>query len=338
MTTRLRLQRASDGYLEVPFPAVIHNKTHFLCKRLRQSTELPSLLILLALAASGCKHQFQTNQHLAGTGDYKLGPDSMLQEGVPRGEVTKYKWESKVFPGTVRDYWVYVPAQYDSTKPACLMVFQDGNNYQRTNGEFRAPIVFDNLIHKKEVPVTIGIFINPGDVPPAGDGQKGRSNRSFEYDSLGDLYARFLLEEILPEVGKKYNLAQDPDARSICGISSGGICAWTVAWERPEAFHKVLSHVGSFTNIRGGHVYPALIRKTEKKPIRVFLQDGAKDLDNLHGNWPLANQEMAAALKFAGYDYKFEFGTEGHNGKHGGAILPDSLRWLWRDYPGVVLH
>jgi len=286
-------------------------------------TLLPSLSVAASLVAAD---------------DYKLGPDSMPQEGVPRGEVTKYKWESKVFPGTVRDYWVYVPAQYDSTKPACVMIFQDGNNYQRTNGEFRAPIVFDNLIHKKEIPVTIGIFINPGDVPPAGDSQKGRSNRSFEYDSLGDLYARFLLEEILPEVGKKYNLAQDPDARAICGISSGGICAWTVAWERPEAFHKVLSHVGSFTNIRGGHVYPALIRKTEKKPIRVFLQDGAKDLDNLHGNWPLANQEMAATLKFAGYDYKFEFGTEGHSGKHGGAILPDSLRWLWRDYPGVVLH
>ena len=286
-----------------------------------------TLLSSLSLAAS-----------LLAADDYKLGPDSMPQEGVPRGEVTKFKWESKIFPGTVRDYWVYVPAQYNSAKPACVMVFQDGNNYQRTNGEFRAPIVFDNLIQKKEMPVTIGIFINPGEVPPAEEGQKGRSNRSFEYDSLGDLYARFLLEEILPEVEKKYNLAHDPEARAIGGISSGGICAWTVAWERPEAFHKVLSHVGSFTNIRGGHVYPALIRKTEKKPIRIFLQDGAKDLDNLHGNWPLANQEMAAALKFAGYDYKFEFGTEGHNGKHGGAILPDSLRWLWRDYPGVILH
>jgi enterochelin esterase family protein len=185
------------------------------------------------------------------------------------------------------------------------------------------------------MPVSIGIFINPGETPAAEEGKKGRSNRSFEYDSLSDQYARFLLDEILPEVGKKYNLTQDPAGRAICGISSGGICAWTVAWERPDAFRKVLSHVGSFTNIRGGHVYPALIRKAERKPIRVFLQDGAKDLDNAYGNWPLANQEMAAALKFSGYDYKFEFGTEGHNGKHGGAIFPDSLRWLWRDYPGV---
>ena len=265
--------------------------------------------------------------------DYKLGPDSMPQEGVPRGEVTKHHWGSKVFAGTERDFWVYVPKQYDPARPACVMVFQDGGNYVSTNGQFRVPVVFDNLIAKKEMPVTIGVFINPGEVPAAEPGQKPRSNRSFEYDSLGDQYARFLMDEILPEVEKQYHLTQDPDGRAICGISSGGICAWTVAWERPGDFHKVLSHVGSFTNIRGGHVYPALIRKTEKKPIRVFLQDGANDLDNLHGNWPLANQEMAAALKFMGYDYRFEFGTEGHNGKHGGAILPDSLRWLWRDYP-----
>lgn len=266
---------------------------------------------------------------------YALGPDSMTQEGVPQGEVTKHQWESKIFPGTVRDYWIYVPKQYDAAKPACVMIFQDGGNYQNAKGDFRVPIVFDNLIHKQEMPITIGIFINPGKVPPAEPGQNGRDNRSFEYDSLGDQYARFLLEEILPEVGKSYNLVKEANGRAIGGISSGGICAWTAAWERPDAFGKVLSHVGSFTNIRGGHVYPALIRKTEKKAIRVFLQDGSRDLDNLHGSWPLANQEMAAALKFAGYDYKFEFGTEGHNGKHGGAILPESLKWLWRDYPGV---
>ena len=264
--------------------------------------------------------------------DYKLGPDSLPQEGVPRGEVTKYKWESKLFPGTVRDYWIYVPKQYDAAKPACLMVFQDGGSYMGTNGQFRTTVVFDNLIHKKEMPVTIGVFLNPGEVPAAEPGQKGRSNRSFEYDSRGDLYARFLIEEFLPEVEKKFNLTKDPEGRAIGGISSGGICAFTVAWERPEAFHKVLSHVGSFTNIRGGHVYPALIRKAEKKPLRVFLQDGEKDLDNLHGNWPLSNKDMAAALKFKGYDYRFEFGTEGHNGKHGGAILPESLKWLWASY------
>ena len=119
-------------------------------------------------------------------------------------------------------------------------------------------------------------------------------------------------------------------------MSSGGICAWTVAWERPDQFGKVLSHIGSFTNIRGGHVYPALIRKTEPKPIRVFLQDGANDLNNRHGSWPLANLQMAQSLGFAGYDHRFVFGDGAHNGKHGGAILPDSLRWLWRDWRGSL--
>ena len=169
-----------------------------------------------------------------------------------------------------------------------------------------------------------------GNIAPAQAGGRPRSNRSFEYDTLSDQYARFLLEEILPDVGKSYKLTDNPDQRAICGLSSGGICAWTVAWERPDAFRKVLSQIGSFTNIRGGHVYHALIRKTEKKPIRVFLQDGSNDLDNAHGNWPLANQEMAAALKFAKYDYRFEFGDGGHTPKHGGALLPDALRWLWR--------
>jgi enterochelin esterase-like enzyme len=268
---------------------------------------------------------------LGGEDEYKLGPDSVRHEGVPKGDVTKNAWHSKVFPGTVRDFWVYVPAQYHGTKPANVMVFQDGEGYVKENGDFRVPVVFDNLIHKGEMPVTIGIFINPGRLldPPSRD-PKQASNRRFEYDTLSDQYARFLLEEILPEVGKTYNLTNDPECRAIGGMSSGGICAFTVAWQRPDAFHKVLSHVGSFTNIRGGHVYPSLIRSTPNKPIRVFLQDGSNDVDNEFGNWWLANQEMAAALKFKHYDYKFVGGTGKHSGKHGGAILPDSLRWLWR--------
>jgi enterochelin esterase-like enzyme len=264
--------------------------------------------------------------------DYKFGEDSKRHDGVPEGTVTKHSWtKSKVFPGTERDYWVYVPKQYEASQPACVMVFQDGGNYVDANKDFRVPIVFDNLIHKKEMPVTIGIFINPGNIPAAQGEAKPRSNRSFEYDSLSPAYADFLLKEILPEVGKSHKLTDNAERRAICGISSGGICAWTVAWERPDAFRKVLSHVGSFTNIRGGDVYPGMIRKTERKPIRVFLQDGSGDLDNAHGNWPLANQQMAAALKFAGYDYQFVYGDGAHNGKHGGAILPESLRWLWRD-------
>jgi len=266
---------------------------------------------------------------------YKLGEDSQRHDGVPRGTVTEHVWKSQIFPGTIRRYWVYVPAQYDGSEPAAVMVFQDGHAYVGEEGQFRVPVVLDNLIHKGDLPVIIGIFIDPGHtsdaLPDKAGWQPRPANRSFEYDTLSDQYARFLLDEILPEVGKQYRLTDDPDRRAICGISSGAICAWTVAWERPDAFRKVLSHVGSFTNIRGGHVYPALIRKTDPKPIRVFLQDGSGDLDNAHGNWPLANQQMAAALKFADYDHKFVYGEGGHNGIHGGAILPDSLRWLWRD-------
>jgi len=264
--------------------------------------------------------------------DYQLGPDSMRKDGVPQGKVTEHDWnQSKVYPGTERKYWVYVPAQYDATKPARVMVFQDGQSFVSETGSYRVPVVFDNLIHKGDMPVTIAVLINPGVIPPATPGAMPRRNRSNEYDRVSDDYGRFLLEEILPEVGKTYKLTDDPDGRAICGSSSGGICSFSVAWHRPQAFHKVLSFIGSFTDIQGGHVYPSLIRKTEKKPLRVFLQDGSSDLDNTFGNWPLANQQMAAALKFKGYDYKFEFGDGAHNGKHGGSIMPDALRWLWRE-------
>tara|TARA_R110002096_G_scaffold27831_11_gene84640 strand:- start:764 stop:1648 length:885 start_codon:yes stop_codon:yes gene_type:complete len=264
--------------------------------------------------------------------DYVPGPDSMVKDGVPQGTVTQHQWVSEIYPGTVRDYWVYVPAQYHESDRACVLICQDGGGFVKESGSFRAPTVLDNLIHAGEIPVTIGIFINPGVVPAAKKGQQPRKNRSFEYDTLSDQYARFLLEEILPEVGKSYQLSRNPRCRVLCGNSSGGICAFTAAWERPGAFRKVISHVGSFTNIRGGHVYPALIRKSDSKPLRVFLQDGENDLDNLHGNWPLANQQMAAALEYSGYDYQFVMGTGKHSGRHGGAVFPDTLRWIWRDW------
>jgi len=264
--------------------------------------------------------------------DYQLGPDSIRQDGVPRGKVSEHDWnESKVYPGTQRKYWVYVPAQYDAAKPANVMVFQDGQGFVNENGSYRVPVVFDNLIHKKEMPVTIAVLINPGVIPSATPGGMPRRNRSNEYDRVSDDYARFLLDEILPEVGKTYKLTDNPDGRAICGSSSGGICSFSVAWHRPDAFRKVLSFIGSFTDIQGGHVYPSLVRKSEKKPLRVFLQDGSSDLDNQFGNWPLANQQMAAALKYKGYDYKFVFGDGAHTPKHGGSILPDALRWLWRE-------
>jgi enterochelin esterase-like enzyme len=263
-----------------------------------------------------------------GVETYTEQPELTAKDGVPKGKLTRQQpWKSQIFPGTTRDWWVYVPAQYKDNQPACVMVFQDGSGYTSF-----VPTVFDNLIAKGEMPVTVAVLINPG---------AGRQ-RSVEYDTLSDRYARFLLEEILPEVEKTVKLRHDPESRAIAGISSGGICAWTVAWERPNEFHKVLSWVGSFTNIasgqtrrEGGHNYEALIRKSAKKPIRVFLQDGANDLDNDNGNWPLANQQMAKALEFKKYDYHFVFGQGFHSPRHGRSILPESLRWLWRDYkPG----
>lgn len=268
-----------------------------------------------------------------GAEPYTHGPDSQRQEGVPQGKVTEHSWDDcKTYPGTTRKYWVYVPQQYDGSAPACLMVFQDGQSYLNEKGDFRATIVMDNLIHKKEMPVTIGLFINPGQVPAAGEGAQPRRNRSYEYDRPTGDYAEFLITEMLPELKKTYKITDDPEGRGTCGISSGGICAFSIAWHRPDQFRKVISHVGSFTNIQGGHNYHALVRKTEKKPLRIFLQEGSNDLDNLFGNWPLANQQLASSLKFKGYDYEFVMGEGGHNGKHGGAILPDAMRFIWKGY------
>ena len=265
---------------------------------------------------------------------YALGPDSQRQPGVPEGKITQHAFAaSKVFPGTTRDYWIYVPAQYKPEKPAAVMVFQDGAGVVNVTekGQQRVPIVFDNLIHRGEIPVTIGIFINPGVLPGAG-GTPIRYNRSYEYDSISDRYSKFLIDEILPEVAKQYNLSKDPNDYAIAGASSGAICAFTVAWHRPDVFRRVLSFIGSYTNLKGGNAYPDLIRKTEPKPIRVFLQDGENDLNIYSGSWWMANQSMAWALEYAGYDSKFVKGTEAHNMRHGGSIMPDALRWLWRDY------
>lgn len=288
------------------------------------------LRLSLAILTSACLIHSPTAQ---AADDYKLGPDSLAKEGVPRGRVEKHSWTStNVFPGTVRDYWIYTPAQYKPSEPACLMVFQDGGGYVSTNGSYRVPTVFDNLIHEGSMPVTIGVFINPGVVPAPSSNALPRFNRTFEYDSMGDRYVRFLLEEILPEVSKTHALKPDPGSRAIAGASSGAICAFTAAWERPDAFGRVFSTIGTYVGLRGGNEYPTLVRKTEPKPIRVYLQDGSADLNIYGGNWWIANQDMLSALEFAGYEVTHAWGDGGHNGKHGGAIFPDAMRWLWKDH------
>jgi len=292
-------------------------------------------------------------------GQYALGPDSLPQEGVPKGRLegpTVFK--SKIIGNTTRQYWVYVPAQYDPARPANVLVFQDGQRATPANGALRVPQVLENLIHKKEIPVTIGIFITPGqrgDAYPETIGTGNGNNRAQEYDSLTDTYARFIVEEMLPEVGKTYNLTSDPAGRAIGGTSSGAIAAFTVAWQRPDQFRNVVSFIGSYTSIgyrpaangqpmvAGGDLYPTLIRKNPIKPIRIFLQDGSADLDNEHGSWFLANQQMLAAFQYANrtadsrnnpgprYDVNHVWGDGAHSDAHGGSILPDVLRWIWRD-------
>lgn len=260
--------------------------------------------------------------------------DRQVHNDVPKGKVTSGVFsDSQLFPGTTREYSVYVPDQYRGDQPANLMVFMDGKNYAKADGAFRVPVVFDNLIHQNAMPVTIAVFVNPGTIHATKPGAADRSNRSLEYDSLGDRYASFLIDEFLPVALKGLNVADDPSRRAVCGISSGGICAFTVAWEKPDQFGKVLSHIGSFTNIRGGWAYPGLVRKTKDnpKPIKVYLQEGKDDLNNLHGNWPLGNQDLAAALQFAGYPYKLVMTDGGHSGKWAGEVFPSALRWLWSD-------
>ena len=260
------------------------------------------------------------------------------ESDIPKGEVLRFSFaQSKIFPGTYRDYWVYVPAQYTPDKPACLYVNQDGIQWQ-------APVVFDKLIHAKEMPVTIGVFVMHGRVRAADTNSAlDRFNRSYEYDGLGDNYARFLLEELLPNVETKktsdsraIRLSTNATDRAIGGSSSGAICAFTAAWERPDAFSRVFSAIGTYVGLRGGDRYSTLVRKTEPRPIRIFLQDGSNDLNIYGGDWWMANQTMERALTFAGYEVEHVWGTNGHNGQDGTKLFPDAMRWLWKDWPKPV--
>jgi enterochelin esterase-like enzyme len=281
---------------------------------------------------------------------YRLGPDSFPQEGVPKGEVRgpfTLLSTSGAYPGTQHTYWIYVPAQYDAAVPTALMVYQDGQAFMNPTGDIRAQNVMDNLIYRREIPVMIGVFINPGRTPEqpepnAREWGDRTTNRPTEYNTLDDKYARVITEELLPALEKDYNLSKDPEMRGIGGSSSGAIAAFTVAWERPNHFRKVLSNVGSFVNLRGGHVYPEKVLAAEKKPIRVYLCDGRNDNRGLRGtgeydetrDWFHQNVRLMKALTQKGYDVNYSWSMNLHGQKYGGMIMPEMMRWLWRD--GVV--
>jgi len=281
-----------------------------------------------------------------GDSQYRLGPDSLPQEGVPKGEIRgPFVLPCKVYAGTQHTYWVYVPSQYDSTIPTALMVYQDGQAFKNEKGDMRAQNVMDNLIYRREIPVMIGVFINPGRKPeqpeptPQNWGDRD-TNRPIEYNSLDDKYARVITEELMPALGKDFNISKDPNLHGIGGSSSGAIAAFTVAWERPDAFRKVLSNVGSFVNLRGGHVYPERVMEAEKKPIRVYLCDGRNDNRGLRNgihdeklDWFHQNVRLMKALTQKGYDVNYSWGMNLHGQKFGGAIMPEMMRWLWRDGP-----
>jgi enterochelin esterase-like enzyme len=279
---------------------------------------------------------------------YRLGPDSMPQQGVPKGEIRgPYHLPSQVYPGTQHTYWVYVPAQYDPSSAAALMIFQDGQAFKDESGDVRAQNVMDNLIYRREIPIMLAVFINPGRTPeqiepsPQTGWGDGTTNRVIEYNTLDDRYARVITEELMPVLYKEYNISKDPEQHGIGGSSSGAIAAFTVAWERPNEFRKVLSNVGSFVDLRGGYVYPERVLTSEKKPIRVFLCDGRNDhrgvgpegIYDEKRDWFFQNVRLMKALTQKGYDVNYTWGMNLHGQKFGGAIMPEMMRWLWRDGP-----
>ena len=306
-----------------------------------------ALVFLLALAAGISAIAQNPPDTLNPDTLYRLGPDSLEQSGVPRGEIRgPFTLPSTAYPGTQHTYWIYVPAQYDAAKAASLMIFNDGQAFLAPTGNLRAFNVLDNLIYRREIPVMIGVFINPGRRPdqpeptPQNWGDRD-TNRPTEYNSLDDRYARVVADELLPVLYKDYNISKDPEQHGIGGASSGAIAAFTVAWERPEHFRKVLSIVGSFTNIRGGHQYADIVLKSEKKPIRIFLQDGRNDNRALNANgsydetrdWFYQNVRLMQALTTKGYELNYAWGMNRHGQAMGGAIMPEMMRWLWRDQP-----
>ena len=308
---------------------------------------MKTVIALLALAMSAAAFVQQTPPAAPNPDmHYQLGPDSLPRDGVPKGEVRgPFTLPSEAYPGTQHTYWVYVPAQYDAATPASLMVFNDGQAFKNMEGDLRAPNVLDNLIYRREIPVMLGVFINPGRRPdqpeptPQNWGDRD-TNRPAEYNSLDDKYARVIVDELMPALAKDYNISSDPEHRGIGGASSGAIAAFTVAWHRPNAFRKVMSMIGSFVNLRGGHAYADIVRNSERKPLRIYLQDGRNDNRGIRDNkydetrdWFLQNVRLMRALSEKNYDLNYTWGIGRHGQKQAGAIMPDMLRWLWRDHP-----
>lgn len=276
---------------------------------------------------------------------YQLSPDAQLQTGVPQGTIHgPFVLPSKVYAGTQHTYWIYVPAQYDPAVAASLMIYNDGQAFLDPEGDIRAPIVMDNLIYRREIPVMIAVFIDPGrrpdqPEPTPKDWGDQNTNRPIEYNTLDDKYVRVIVDELLPVIYRQYNISRDPERHCIGGSSSGAIAAFTVAWERPDQFHKVLSNVGSFTNIRGGNAYPDIIRSSPKKPLHIFLVDGRNDNRGLKPDgsydpardWFYQNVQMKNALTDRGYDVNYSWGIQRHGQKMLRTVFPGMMRWLWRD-------
>jgi enterochelin esterase-like enzyme len=310
------------------------------------------LVLLLVLVAAASVRGYLVPQTPAQQGPdynlyYQLGPDSLAHDGVPKGDMRgPFVLPSQAYPGTQHTYWVHVPAQYDPKAPASLMIFQDGQAFKDMDGSVRAPNVLDNLIYRRELPVMITIFINPGRTPeqpeptPAEWGDR-TTNRPAEYNSLDGKYARVIVDELMPVLYKEYNIAKDPDQHGIGGASSGAIAAFTVAWQRPADFHKILSIVGSFVNLRGGDAYADIVRQSDRKPLRIFLQDGRNDnrgqgrggVYDQRRDWFYQNVRLTQTLTDKGYDVNYAWGMNTHGQRMGGPMLPEMMRWLWRDHP-----
>ncbi|MEV0646174.1 alpha/beta hydrolase-fold protein [Phytomonospora sp. NPDC050363] len=261
---------------------------------------------------------------------YAHGPDSFARPDVPAGETTEFALgDSVIYPGTSRKFWIHLPAGYDPSKPASLMVFQDGWWYLDPEGEVRGAIVLDNLVHRGDIPYTVGVFVDPG----VFEGAENPKNRNEEYDAFDERYAEFLLTEIIPRVTERHAIADDPERWGLCGGSSGGNGSLTVAWLRPDKFRKVIGYLSSFAQMPDGNPYPRLVAEVPRKPLRIFLQAGHRDLNwnEPKRNWLADNLRVGAALAEAGYDFRLVLGDGGHSANHGGVLLPDALRWLWRD-------